>query len=480
MGFESNNIAHVSDDLVSALLHSGPEITSDDTLVRRPDQDEVRQLRTMAVPGVARQIGEVLQDTNKILSYRLATAHPKFFSCIPSPVSRLSWLGDCVATAHNPFGGSWEAGPGVCTIESSLIGWIAEQFGLPSSAGGQFVSGASMANLTAVIVARDQKLKIEQRVNGVAYISEEAHFCIGKVLRIVGISDIQIRVIKTDDKFQLDTVKLQHQINEDITQGRQPFLIVASCGTTNTRSIDPLRELRQIADTYDMWLHVDAAYGGSVAFSKTHRSKIQDIGLAQSIAWDAHKWLFQTHGCGAVFFREQAHPLESFSGSGGYVQDVECAQKPSDPWNYGIELTRPARHMRLWFTLQVLGLEKIDQMISWGFDLSHHLESKLRRIPDWEIISPSSLAILTFRYAPAAMQPDNNQYNNYNTLISKKIASENKAVIFTTRLQNQVCLRMCTINPKTTEDIEEVVQALDRIAREILGESQAARFRSRL
>ncbi|KAF3005314.1 hypothetical protein E8E15_001224 [Penicillium rubens] len=451
---------------VSAMFHGVRETAPDDMLVRRPSQDEVNKLREMAVPGIARPIGEVLQDTNKILSYRLATAHPKFFSCIPSPVSWLSWLGDCATTAHNPFSGSWEAGSGVCTVESRLIEWIAKLFGLPSSAGGQFVSGASMANLTAVTVARDQKLEIEQRAKGVAYISEEAHFCIRKVLRIVGISDNQIRVIKTDDEFRLNTVELQHEINKDVADGWKPFLIVASCGTTNTGSIDPIEELSKIATNHGMWLHVDAAYGGSVAFSENHRAKIFCIGSADSIAWDAHKWLYQTHGCGAVFFREQSHPLKSFSGSGGYVRDVECLDAPCDPWNYGIELTRPARHMRLWFTLQVLGLERIDKMISSAFDLSEHLEFELREKRDWQIISSSSLAILTFRYAPEAIRSNNSVCNDCNTAISKKIASENKAVIFTTRLKKLVCLRMCTINPNTTmEDIDEVVETLDSIAK---------------
>ncbi|KAJ5751511.1 uncharacterized protein N7511_008476 [Penicillium nucicola] len=476
MNMGSTRVAHELENLVSAVLQSRHEVASDDILAHRPSQDEVNELRGMAVPGAARAIEEVLQDINKILSYRIATAHPRFFSCIPSPVSRLSWLGDCVTTAQNPFGGSWEAGPGVCSIESSLIEWIAKRFGLPSSAGGQFVSGASMANLTAVTVARDQKLKVEQRANGVAYISEEAHFCIGKVLRIVGISDDQIRVIKVDSNFQFNTVELQYQIDQDIVQGKEPFLIVATCGTTNTGTVDPLEELAQIANSHDMWLHVDAAYGGSLAFSDTHLAKIHGIELAHSIAWDAHKWLFQTHGCGAVFFREKAYPLKSFSGSGGYVRDVECLEEPCDPWNYGIELTRPARHMRLWFSLQVLGLENIDGMINWGFELSSHLESRLLEMRDWEIISRSSLAILTFRYAPKGIVSGNKEYDDCNTTISKRMASENRAAIFTTQLQKRVCLRMCTINPNTTkDDINVVVEALDLIAKETLGKSRAVR-----
>ncbi|KAI2734470.1 hypothetical protein DTO013E5_9159 [Penicillium roqueforti] len=450
----------------SSLLTRINTAASETTLIRRPDPGEFIDLLKLAVPGASRPIEEVIKDAHEIFSFRIAVSHPRFFSYIPSPASPLSKLGDCLTTAHNPFGGSWEASAGVCTIETGLIKWIAQIFGLPSSAGGQFVSGASMANLTAMVVARDQTLRVEERSNGVAYISEQTHFCVRKALRIIGIPDHQIREIKTDSKFRMNLSLLEKTIDEDLQNHRKPFLLVASCGTTNTGSIDALEDLARIAQGRRMWLHIDAAYGGSVAFSETHRSKVKDICFADSVAWDAHKWLFQTHGCGAVFFRDQSQSLESFSSTGDYVRDVECQEELPDPWNYGVELTRPARHMRLWFTLQVLGLQKFDQMICHGFELSRHLECMISTLDDWEIISPSSLAILNFRYAPQGV--DLATLNQLNEAISKEIASRDVAVIFTSHLDNLVCLRMCTINPETSkDDIEHVVKSLDNIAREV-------------
>jgi glutamate/tyrosine decarboxylase-like PLP-dependent enzyme len=396
-------------------------------------------------------------------------------------------LGDTLTTAFNPFGGSLEAGSGVCTIEVALIKWIADRFGFPTfSSGGHFVSGASMANLTALTVARDQLLDFEDQTNGddrpsngVAYLSSHAHFCIRKALRIIGLSNRQIRVINSDANFRMDIGHLQRSISDDLAQGRHPFLIIATCGTTNTGSIDPLEEIAQIARSRGMWMHVDAAYGGSVAFSKSHRAKIKGIGLADSIAWDAHKWLFQTHGCGAVLFREKSHPLKSFASSAQYVRDVEHMATEEDqntmldPWNYGMELTRPARHMKLWFTLQVLGTDAIDRMISSGFHLAKHLETSLRQLDGWEITSPGSLAILTFRYAPqtrdhitkAETMPGT--FDLLNELISKELTARNVAVIFTTRVLDRVCLRMCMINPnQTTADVDIVVNTLDVVSRE--------------
>lgn len=447
-------------------LYLQQEDTTKQRIISRPSGPQLEKIRLRATPGTARSIEDILADAEEIFSYGYKVGHPRFFSCIPSPASPLSWLGDALTSAFNPFGGSWDAASGVCTVEASLIEWIADRFGLPPSAGGQFVSGASMANLTAMTVARDQMLQDETRSKGVVYISSQAHFCIAKGLRIIGLSEKQIRTIDCDESFQMDIAKLSLAISKDRQSDFQPFLIVATCGTTSTGSIDPLKKIAEIAKEHRMWMHVDAAYGGSAAFSHPYRARIDGLGLADSIAWDAHKWLFQTHGCAAVFFRKKSHPLRSFATSGHYVQDVEDIEFMRDPWNYGIELTRPARHMRLWFSLQLLGTDMLSQMVSHGIELAAYAEAQLRKREGWEVISSSGLAILTFRFVPNNI--DTVDVDSINTLISKEILARNVAAIFTVTLEGKICLRMCTINPQTTEaDIESVVHTLDDIAHSI-------------
>lgn len=442
------------------LLQQYDSCKADDQLVRRPTAEEVAKLEEMAVPGIPQAPNKVIEDARKILSYRVALGHTRFFSCIPSPASPISWFGDALTNAFNPFAGSLEAGPGICTIEKALIKWIAKQFSLPPTAGGQFVSGASIANLTAMTVARDQKLDDRTRAKGVVYISEQTHFCVRKALHVIGCSEKRIRVIPVDKRFRMDLQRLRRAISLDLDQGLCPFLIVATCGTTNTGAIDPLLQLSAIAKARNMWLHVDAAYGGSVAFSRKYNEQIEGLGQADSIAWDAHKWMFQTHGCGAVLFRDETHPLDSFAAGGDYVRDVSMVR---DPWNYGLELTRPARHMKLWFTLQVLGTEAIERMINWGIELATHTEAQLRALDNWEIVSPANLAILVFRYAPPCLDPS--LVNGLNERISRDMIACNTAVMFTTLLEGKVCLRMCTINPNISlAEIAEVVQELDKSA----------------
>lgn len=440
-------------------------------IIRRPTSEDLSQLAEGAKPlNSPRPIREVLDEARDAFSYGLRVDHTRFFSCVPSPASPISWLGDAMTSAFNAFSGSWEAGTGVCAIENSLTQWIAQEiFGLPPSSGGQFVSGASMANLTALIVARDRILgdDLIKRAMGVAYISDQTHFCVAKALRIAGIPDSNIRVIPSDAQFRMDVLKLEVEISKDLLNGYKPFVIVATCGTTNTGSIDPLKESANIARTYNVWMHVDAAYGGSVAFSRTHRELVTGLEHADSIAWDAHKWLFQTHGCGLVIFRNKAHPLKSFASSASYVADVEDTDNILDPWNYGIELTRPARHMRLWFTLHVLGLDLIDRMISRGFYLAKLMEAELRNLEDWEIVAANRMGILNFRFAPKNKSLSSSDLDQINSNISKQLIDMGIAVIFTTRLNGIVTLRMCTINPGTTDDeIRLVAKALDYLVRD--------------
>ncbi|PYH91145.1 pyridoxal-dependent decarboxylase [Aspergillus ellipticus CBS 707.79] len=433
-------------------------------IINRPSKEQLAKLSSLPLPDKGRSIEGVIKDVEEILSYRYNIGHPKFFSFIPAPVSPLSWLGDVISTAFNNYAGSSESGAGICATEDSIIRYVAEKFGLPPSAGGQFVSGASIASLTALTVARDQILDGDMRQKGVAYVTDETHFCISKALRITGLLDHQIRTVPRNAKFQMDTDHLRRAIIEDLQSGLKPYLVVATSGTTGTGSIDPLNEIGDIVREYKMWMHVDAAYGGSVAFCKSHRRLLKGLGRADSIAWDPHKWLLQTLGCSVVLFKEKSHPPESFAMTAHFLRDFDHGLQ--NPWNYGIELSRPARHMRLWFSLQVLGMDMIDRMISRGLDLATLVERKLRKREDWEIVSPSTLAILNFRFKPKGMNEED--ANEINSFVSKELAAQDVAVIFTTCLDGAVCLRMCTINPRTTnDDIQEVVEALDLNARAI-------------
>ncbi|KAE8152318.1 pyridoxal-dependent decarboxylase [Aspergillus avenaceus] len=442
-------------------------------ILNHPSKKRLSTIENNTPPKAGRLIRDVIQEAEEILSYQLSTGHPRNFAFIPTPVSPVSWMGDAITSAYNPFGGSSVSGAGVCAVERSLIAWIAERFGLPPSAGGQFVSGASMACLTACTVARDQRLNDHTRCKGVAYVSEETHFCTRKALHIIGLLDYQIRTIRCDAAFHMNVDHLRQAITEDLEKGLSPFLVVATCGTTSTGAIDHLDQIADIARRHKLWLHVDAAYGGSVAFSSTHRKLLNGIERADSIAWDAHKWLFQTFSCGTILFREKSHALKSFASTANFCRDIEDEEDPHNPWNYGIELTRPARHMKLWFFLQVLGMNRVDQMIGRGFELLDLAVRELNKLPHWVVMAPPSLAIFNFRFAPENVNQGN--LDKINERVSKELIARNAACIITTRVRGVVGLRMCTINPRTSdEDICRVVKELDHAAHAVYKDFRAA------
>ena len=317
-----------------------------------------------------------------------------------------------------------------------------------------------MANLTALMMARDQMLgSQEERMRGCIYVSEQTHLSIAKGLRVLGFMDRQIRKVPVDSKFELDMNSLGKAIEADRIAGLLPFAVVASCGTTNTGSIDPLNEIADLAEKERLWMHIDGAYGASIVLSKSYSHLAGGMGRANSISWDAHKWLFQTYGCGIVLVRNKNHLMDSFATDAEYVRDAVAAEETPNFWNFGIELTRPARAMKLWFTMRVVGLETMGMLIDHGCALAESAEAELKRLENWEILSPATLGILVFRYAPVSRSE--REIDELNITISKKLLAENVAGALTTKLLGKIALRICAISPELS--LEEMVRIITKI-----------------
>lgn len=431
------------------------------------DKEDQARFEEHAVVQLQRPIQEAIREMQDIFSFIVRSNHPRFMSAIPSPSSPISWLGEILTSAFNAWPAAWFAGSGVATIETRLISWLAAQVGMPASTGGTFVSGGSMANLSALAIARDQKLAENTRSLGVVYFSDQTHFSVPKVLRLLGFSNSQMRQLPADSNFRLDMVQLEKTIVADRSKGLIPFLIVANAGSTNTGSIDPLSEIADLAKKHDMWMHVDGAYGASVALSKSYKALLAGIERCDSLAWDAHKWLFQTFGCGIVLVRDRSHLAQSFTSTGDYFRDIPSDDTEPNLLNYGIELTRPARHMKLWFTLRVLGVETLGRMIDQGLAVARFAEAELRKLPDWEITSPAILGVVTFRYCLDG--PEGKMNDAINDAISAEIIKSNVAYIHTTRIRGKVSLRICVIHPEiTNNDMQNIITTLNNLALNIV------------
>lgn len=430
--------------------------------------EEAIEIARGAAPGSPRPLSEVIDEAVRIFSHRVRMDHPRFYGFIPSPASPLSFVGDMMTSGFNAHAGSWMQSSGPSAIEQGLIAWLAQRTGFPAQAGGLFVSGGSMANLTGLMVARDRKLPPEGRRSGIAYVSSQTHSSLAKGLAILGFLPDQIRKVPVEADCRLDLELLAATVAADRAAGLLPFAVVATCGTTNTGSIDDLHAIADLAARERLWMHVDGAYGATVALSNRYRKLVDGLGRADSLSWDAHKWLFQTYGCGMVLVRDRKDLLESFANNAEYLQDAKAGIETPNFWDYGAELTRPARAMKLWFTLQVMGEDALGDAIDHGFGLAEALEQQLRSLPDWQILSPARLGIVTFRYAPAGCNTE--CLDELNTVIARRMIEDNLGAPLTTKLNGRVVMRACTISPDASVgDISAMVCDMDKLAREIIG-----------
>ncbi|RFU73810.1 pyridoxal-dependent decarboxylase [Trichoderma arundinaceum] len=400
-----------------------------------PPQNE-KDIGDLAKPSrTPASIDTTLSHAENIFGYRVRMDHPRFFGFIPSPASDLSWLGEVLNSAYNTHAGSWFQSSGPSAVEKHLLSWLtADIIGYPETAGGCFVSGGSMANLSALMLARDQKLSFEQRSRAIAYTSEQTHSSLAKGLGILGFHPSQIQKVACDEDMRINTSLLKLTIEKDKASGKIPFLIVGNAGTTNTGTSDPFIELADIARHDNMWLHADGAYGASALLCPSRRGILNGIELSDSLSWDAHKWLFQTYGCGMVLVRNRKTLTESFGTTAEYTQDAaEKAESMPNFWNYGPELTRPARAMKLWFSFQLLGLDAIDQAIRHGFELAEVAQSSLERLADWEILSTAQMGIICFRYHPTQVSAI--KLDELNLKISQAAIEKSLAAPLTTRIR---------------------------------------------
>ena len=266
-------------------------------------------------------------------------------------------------------------------------------------------------------------------------------------------------MIPTDDWFRMDLKALKTEVEKDRKEGKKPFAVIASAGTTNTGSVDPMKGIAAICREYGMWMHVDGAFGASALLSEMYRPLLEGIEESDSLSWDAHKWMMQTYSCSVVLVRDKSDLVRSFAAHPEYLKDAESSEEQVEFWDLGPELTRPARGLKLWLTLQTVGSKGMEEVFDHGCALAELAEERIRQEPEWEIMAPASLGVVNFRYAPDCVQSEAER-DRMNQEISYAITESGFAQVFTTILGGKKVLRMCTINPDTTK--EDICNTIDR------------------
>ncbi len=431
------------------------------------DEEAIKRIENMTIPQKGRDIKEASDElVNDILKYSMLLQHPRFFSFVASAVSPYSLAGTILTDIYNPHGGGWNIAPGACLIEEKLIKWMGSLASYPEdTCGGLFVSGGSMANLTALIAARNNRLDEYDYPKGVAYLSDQTHSSVSKGLRLIGFRRDQIVKIPTDDDFKMRVDLLEEQIKLDMSEGKKPFVVIGTIGTTNTGSIDPIPEIGEICKNYNLWFHIDGAYGGSILFSDIYRNLARGIEKSDSFSWDTHKWALQTYSCSSIIVKDKVNLLNAFAEHPEYLEDV-INEDHADPWNLGQEMTRPHRSLKLWLTLQALGTDKLADIIDYSFFNAKTVEKELSSRSGWEIMSKPSCGAITFRYVPKGYTDE--QVDELTSQICNAINSSGYAYIVTSTIKGKRIIRLCLVNGNTTtEDVINTIEKLDEIAHEL-------------
>ena len=392
--------------------------------------------------------------------------HPRFFAYIPSSSNFVSVMADTLASGYNIFNSLYPLGTGAAIVERLCIGWLCQLCGMPDGAGGIFVSGGSVANFSGLAVARQVLLNGDMR-DAVIYASDQAHFVISRGLRILGFAPEQLREIASDADFRLPVADLERAIAEDKADGKRPFCVAATAGTTNTGAVDPLPQLADLCEREGLWLHVDGAYGASACVTEHRKMELAGIERAHSLTWDAHKWMFQPVECSTLLVQNRHWLGATFKDSAHFLShaDAHSEAEVGEEMNFmyqGIQLTRYFRALKFWMSVKVFGMTAMRQAIERGFKLAELAESLLRESGSWEIITPAQLAIVTFQYKPA--NGDEALANRITEELSGAMAANGFAFASTTKLGGKTVMRMCTNNPRTTDsDLRQTITIMSRL-----------------
>jgi aromatic-L-amino-acid/L-tryptophan decarboxylase len=394
------------------------------------------------------------------------TDHPRFYGYVPSPGNYLSALADTLAAGFNVFAGQTLVGSPASAIEAITLGWLRDLVGFPASTGGIFLSGGSMAGLTALHTARvaaldgpghDPTLRV--------YATSEAHSSLSKALRILGFATQQWREVASEADLTLDVTALAAAIAADRAQGLRPFAVIATAGTTSTGTVDPLPAIRRVCDTHGLWLHVDGAFGAAAVLDANGRKTLAGIELADSLVLDPHKWWFQPYEIGAVLIRDGSRLQQAFNVDAGYLREANALSSGQGGldgditfFNLGPQMTRSFRALKLWMFIKTFGLDAISTAVSRSIALAEHVERHIDADRRWEIVTRAQLGVLTFR-----SRRHNEQGEATVRAAVAAMLADGFALITTTEVRGEVVLRLCLIHPDA--QLHDVIASLELMAR---------------
>lgn len=431
---------------------------------------DVVSVFNVPLPSASQSLN-VVHDSfmQNILPYAIGNAHPGFMGWVHGGGSVVGMLAEMLAAGLNSNLGGRDQIP--IQVEQQVVRWMQQLFGFPESASGLFVTGSSMANLIGLLVARTAKLGTEVRGKGlqqvnehlVAYTSSESHSCLERAMEIAGMGGHQLRKIQVDDRHQMNLHALQENIEHDRALGLTPFCIIGTAGTVNVGAIDDLQAIAEIAHAEAMWFHVDGACGALGMMSAKIGSKMTGIQQADSLALDFHKWGQVPYDAGFILVRDSQLHLDTFASSADYLRRETQGMAAGSPWpcDFGPDLSRSFKALKVWFTMQVFGSDRLAKMMERSCELAEYLVSRIQASEELELLAPVNLNIVCFRYRCESA-------DRVNAKIVVAIQESGIAAPSSTTIHGKFAIRAALFNHRTSHgEIDNLVTAALRLGRSI-------------
>ena len=439
---------------------------------------EIRQKLDAALPQEGVGFDHVLKAfTETIVPLGRQNGHPRMFGYVQSPGAPLGVLADFLASSINANLTAWRSAPAPVELERLTIDWLRQIMGMPDGAAGLFVSGGSMANLSALAAARARKTEQQNRQGTLKlYLSEQTHYSVAKAAGLLGLGPEAVRHVPCDPSFKINIESLRDMIEEDVKAGHQPFCVVGNAGTVMTGMVDPLKDIARIAKEFGLWMHVDACYGGFAVLASSTRALFDGIGEADSIALDPHKWLYAPMDCGCILYRDPAAARLAFAHDAEYTRVFQKEDNEAFAfWDYGPELSRRFRALKVWAILKGAGIRALSEAIEHNNACARYLEKLVNESDDFEMLAPVALSIFCFRYLPPELRQKKNTekksestpsaLDSLNEKLLLALQRDGSSYLSNAMIEGSFALRGCVLNYRTTErDMEILLHDLRRLA----------------
>ena len=418
-------------------------------------------------PEDGRPASEVIERAaREILPFTARNDHPRFFGFIPSSPTWPGVLADFMAAGFHINQCTWLVASGPSHLELVVVDWFRRWLGYPEGAGGLFTSGGSAASVDAFVAAREAAGHPERAT---VYMSDQSHSALSRAAMITGVRRDCVRLVPSDTWFRMDLDALARAVALDRDAGFSPVAVAANAGTASTGAIDRLEGMADYCATEDLWLHVDAAYGGFAVVTERGKRLLRGIERADSVGLDAHKWFFQPYEAGCLLVKDAGTLKNAFAVRPDILQDTVWGKDHPNFSDLGLQLSRSARALKVWMSIQTFGMAAFRAAVSNGMELAARADEYVRASPVLEALSIASLGIVCFRVNPADGGLGEEGLDKVNRIVLARMFWDDRAFISSTLLRGTFALRMCIVNHTTTwDDVRETLEAVERFGEEAL------------